>query len=69
MSFIGLILILVIIGVCLYLINNYVPMAPPIKTLINVLVVLFAVIWLLSATGLIGTTLIGPMHVPMRFHT
>jgi len=37
MSLIGLILILVILGVGLYLINTYVPMAPPIKTILNVL--------------------------------
>ena len=32
--------VLVVVGVVLYLINNYVPMAAPIKTILNVVVVL-----------------------------
>jgi hypothetical protein len=41
-------LVLSVVGVVLYLLNTYVPMAPPIKTIINVLVILFVVIWLFS---------------------
>jgi hypothetical protein len=51
---VGIIVVLVIVGVCLYLLNTYVPMVAPIKTIINVLVVLFLILWLLSAFGLIG---------------
>jgi hypothetical protein len=51
---IGLLVVLVIVGVALYLINQYVPMAPPIKTIINVVVILFLVIWLLNAFGVLG---------------
>lgn len=50
----SLILSLVIIGVLLYLLNTYVPMAAPIKTIINVLVVLVVIVWILGATGLGG---------------
>lgn len=57
MSLIGLILILVIVGVCLYLLENYVPMSPPIKTVIRVVVVLVLVIWLLQAFGIVGPSL------------
>ena len=49
---IELILTLVITGVCLYLINTYIPMAPAIKTVLNVIVVLILVIWLLRVFGL-----------------
>jgi uncharacterized Tic20 family protein len=63
MSIIGLMLILVIIGVGLYLINTYVPMAAPIKTILNVVVIIFVLIWLLSATGLVG-----PLFGPMNMH-
>ena len=63
MSLIGLILVLVIVGVGLWLINTYVPMAPPIKTILNVVVIIFILIWLLSATGLIGS-----LSEPMNFH-
>jgi hypothetical protein len=49
-----LLVILVIFGVVLYLINTYVPMAPPIKTILNVVVVLVLCIWLLNAFGLLS---------------
>jgi hypothetical protein len=47
---------LVVIGVALYLIETYIPMSPPIKTVIRVVVVLVLVLWLLRAFG-INTTL------------
>ena len=52
MNIIGVIIILVVIGVALYLLNQYVPMAPPIKTIINVVIVLVVIIWLLQVFGL-----------------
>lgn len=54
MPLINLIIFLVIVGVGLYLINTYVPMAPPIKTILNVVVILVVCIWLLSAFGGLG---------------
>lgn len=51
---IGLVLVLVIIGVCLHLLLTYVPMAAPIKTVITVLVVLACVLYLLHAVGLVS---------------
>jgi uncharacterized protein YhhL (DUF1145 family) len=47
-------IVLVVVGVVLYLINQYIPMAPPIKTVINVLIVLVLVVWLLRMAGLLG---------------
>ena len=58
---IGLLVVLVVVGVCLYLLNQYVPMAAPIKTIINVLVVLAVVIWLLQSFGLLDGAW-GPHH-------
>ncbi len=54
---IGLIVTLVIIGVCLYLIENYVPMDGTIKTVIRVVVVLCVVLYLLSAFGIVDVPL------------
>lgn len=51
MSIIGLIVVLVVVGVALFLIENYIPMSPPIKTVLRVVVVLVLVIWLLQAFG------------------
>jgi hypothetical protein len=55
MSLIGLVLTLVIVGVVLWLINNYVPMDSKIKTIVNVVVVIVVVIWLLQAFGVVGS--------------
>ena len=49
MDLITLVILLVIVGVALYLINTYVPMAQPIKTLINVVVVLVVFLWIFRA--------------------
>lgn len=49
---IGLILVLVVLGVALYLIETYVPMAAPIKTVIRIVVVICLVLFLLSAFGI-----------------
>lgn len=53
MSIIGLIVVLVVVGVCLFLIEQYIPMSPPIKTVIRVVVVLVLCLYLLQAFGLI----------------
>lgn len=60
MPLINLIIILIIIGVVLYLINNYIPMDAKIKTIINVLVVLVICLWLLNIFG------IGDFNIPVR---
>lgn len=49
---INLLVVLIIVGVCLYLIENFVPLSPPIKTVIRVVVVLFLVLFILRAFGL-----------------
>lgn len=55
MSLIGLIITLAVVGVLLWLLNNYVPMDAKIKTIINVVVVIVVVIWLLQAFGVLGS--------------
>jgi hypothetical protein len=55
MSLIGLILTLVVVGVLLWLLNNYVPMDAKIKKIINIVVVIVVVIWVLQALGLLGS--------------
>jgi hypothetical protein len=49
---IQVIIVLIIVGVCLYLVNTYVPMAPPIKTILMVVVVLILCLWLLQVFGI-----------------
>ena len=55
MSLLSLVITLVVVGVLLWLLNNYVPMDSKIKTIINVVVVIVVVIWLLQAFGLLGS--------------
>jgi hypothetical protein len=54
MTLLNLVLMLVLIGVGLYLINRYIPMASSIKSILNVVVVIVVIVWLLQAFGLWG---------------
>lgn len=53
MSLIGIVVVLVVIGVILYFLQQ-VPMDPAIRTLIRVVVILFCLLWLLQALGIFG---------------
>lgn len=53
---ITLIIGLVILGVALYLIENYVPMSPPIKIVIRVVIIIFIVFLLLRFFGITDAT-------------
>ena len=54
---IELLIVLVIIGVCLYLVETFIPMDPAIKTVIRVIVVLLLVLYLLRAFGVVDLPL------------
>ena len=58
MDLIQLLIVLIIIGVLLWFVNNYIPMAAPIKTLINIVVVIILLLWVLRLFG-IGSYFIG----------
>lgn len=47
MDLFSIIAVFVIVGILLYLINVYVPMEPRIKTALNVVVVVFLILWVL----------------------
>lgn len=49
---IGLLLTIVLVGAVLYLIENYIPMSPPLKTLLRVVVVIFVILWLVQIFGI-----------------
>jgi cytochrome c biogenesis protein CcdA len=65
MSIIGILIVLVVVGLCLYLVQTYVPMAQPIKTVIGVVVVLVLCLWLLQAFGIIDGNVFNSRH-PLR---
>jgi hypothetical protein len=59
---ISLVITLIVVGVLLWLVNNYIPMDGKIKQIINVVVVICVVVWLLSAFGILGHS--GDIQVP-----
>ena len=52
MPLIEVIVVLIVVGVLLWLINTYIPMAAPIKSILNAVVVIVVVVWLLKVFGL-----------------
>ncbi len=52
MPLVEVVLALIVVGVLLWLINTYIPMASSIKSLLNAVVVIAVVIWLLKVFGL-----------------
>jgi hypothetical protein len=53
MPLVNLVIALIVVGVALWLIN-LIPMAPTIKTILNVVVTLAVGVWVLQVTGLWG---------------
>ena len=43
-----------VVGMALYLVNRFIPMASSIKSILNVVVVVAVCVWVLQATGLWG---------------
>jgi hypothetical protein len=54
MPLVNIVIALIVVGVALWLINNYIPMASGIKTILNVVVVVAVIIWVLQGVGLWG---------------
>jgi hypothetical protein len=52
MPLVNLVVVLIIVGVALYLINRYIPMASAIKSILNIVVVVGVCVWVLQATGM-----------------
>jgi hypothetical protein len=55
MSLINFVVVLVVIGAGLWAINQYIPMAAPIKTILNIVVTVVVCLWLLQVFGIIGS--------------
>jgi predicted membrane protein len=54
MPLLNLVIALIVVGVALWLINRFIPMASSIKAILNVVVVVAVGVWVLQATGLWG---------------
>ncbi len=53
MPLIQVLLTLIVVGVLLWLVNRFIPMAGSIKSILNAVVVIAVVLWLLNTFGLI----------------
>jgi hypothetical protein len=60
MPLVQVVLALIVVGVLLWLVNRFIPMAGSIKSILNAVVVICVVIWLLNIFGL--------MHYITNFH-
>lgn len=60
MPLMQIVIALIVVGVLLWLVNSFIPMAGSIKSILNALVVIVVVVWLLNVFGL--------MHYITNFH-
>ncbi|MFO7884530.1 MAG: Thivi_2564 family membrane protein [Desulfobacteraceae bacterium] len=51
MDIIQFVIILIVIGVLLWLVNNYIPMDRKIKKIVNIVVVIAVIIWVANLFG------------------
>ncbi|HUZ47546.1 MAG TPA: Thivi_2564 family membrane protein [Terriglobia bacterium] len=61
MPIIQIFVVLIVVGVLLWLVNRFIPMAGSIKSILNAVVVIVVVVWLLNIFGLMHY--ITTMHV------
>jgi hypothetical protein len=61
MPLIQVCMVLIVVGILLWLVNRFIPMAGSIKSILNAVVVIVVVVWLLNTFGL--------MHYITRLHT
>jgi len=61
MPLVQIVLLLIVVGVILWLINQFIPMAGSIKSILNAVVVIAVIIWLLNVFGILSNT--GRVHI------
>ncbi len=62
MSLLSVVITLIVVGLLLWLVNTYIPMADSIKKILNIVVVVVVVLWLLQGFGVLGSS--GDVHLP-----
>jgi hypothetical protein len=62
MPLVNIVLIIVLVGLVMWLINTYIPMAAGIKSLLNIVVFVVVLIWVLRIFGVV--TDIPGLHIP-----
>jgi hypothetical protein len=54
MPLVNIVIALIVVGVAMWLINNFIPMASGIKVILNLVVLIAVAVWLLKAFGMWG---------------
>jgi hypothetical protein len=54
MPLIHVVVVLIVVGVLLWLVNRFIPMAGSIKTILNAVVVIAVILWLLNVFGILN---------------
>ena len=55
MPLLHIFLVLIVVGVLLWLVNHFIPMAGSIKSILNAVVIILVVLWLLNVFGVLHT--------------
>ena len=55
MPLLTVLIVLIVAGLVLYLINNYIPMDRKIKSILNVVAVIIVIVWLLKVFGILSS--------------
>ena len=53
MPLLQVVVVLIVVGVLLWLVNRFIPMAGSIKSILNAVVVIVVVLWLLNVFGIL----------------
>jgi hypothetical protein len=61
MPLVQVLVVLIVVGVLLWLVNSYIPMAGSIKSILNAVVVILVVLWLLNVFGVMHS--LSTIHV------
>jgi hypothetical protein len=54
MDLVQFVLVIIVVGVLLWFVNNYIPMDSKIKQILNIVVVIALILWILKVFGLLG---------------
>ena len=55
MDLVQFVVVLVVVGVLLWLVNNYIPMDSKIKQILNIVVVIAVILWVLNVFGVFSS--------------
>jgi len=69
MPLLQVVLSLIVVGVLLWLVNSFIPMASSIKSILNAVVIIVVIVWLLNVFGVLNSVKhfrVGEIHAITR---